>query len=139
MDCTVTTRAEAPALVVQLAGEIDPGSAPTLKAELRETIAASGPQVVLDFSQVSFMDSTGLHLLLDIQAWCDEAGRSLRLVAVHGEPARVLDICEFDRFIEVERLDEGAPRPPAAVEPTAPASGSERPSRRPARQRAAGH
>lgn len=115
MGVAVSSRTESLVLVVELSGEIDPATTGDLRAELRETVAAAGPQVVLDFSQVTFMDSTGLHLLLEVKSWCEEAGGSLRLTAVHGEPGRVLEICEFDQLIDIERLVQPSPLSESAL------------------------
>jgi anti-sigma B factor antagonist len=111
MGVAVTSRTESLVLVVELSGEIDPATTGKLRAELRETVATAGSQVVLDLGQVSFMDSTGLHLLLEVKSWCEEAGGSLRLTSVHGEPGRVLDICGFDQLMDIERLVQASPQP----------------------------
>ena len=112
MGVTVSRRRELLATVVEVAGEIDPESAPDLRAQLRETIDSMGPRIVLDFSRVSFMDSTGLHLLLTVRSWCDAAGGFLRLTGVQDAPARVLDVCAFDELIEI------VPSAASALEPT---------------------
>ena len=42
----------------------DLSTAPTLEAELSAATAAEGPTVVVDLDRVTFMDSTGLQVLL---------------------------------------------------------------------------
>jgi anti-sigma B factor antagonist len=108
MAVTVSRRTVPPVTVVEVVGDIDPESAPALRCELRATIDTMGPQVVLDFSRVDFMDSSGLHLLLAVQSWCQAAGGSLRVAAVHGAPARVLDVCAFDQLIDIVPTSESA-------------------------------
>jgi anti-sigma B factor antagonist len=123
MTATVFCRTVPPGMVVEVAGEIDPESAPALTSELRRAIDTMGPQqsvggsrrdttpspvLVLDLSHVDFMDSTGLHLLLAVKSWCEEAGASLRVAAVHGAPARVLSVCAFDRLIDIVPTSESA-------------------------------
>jgi anti-sigma B factor antagonist len=62
-------------------GEIDIASVPVLDAKLRELRESGFDRVLLDLREVTFMDSTGLRLIL---AWDDEArrdGLELRLLA----------------------------------------------------------
>jgi anti-sigma B factor antagonist len=51
-------------VVVSIQGEIDLASAPELERELLSLFALSIHQVVLDFAGMTFMDSTGLAVLL---------------------------------------------------------------------------
>jgi anti-sigma B factor antagonist len=52
------------AIVVRAAGEIDMSTVDVLRREL-DTARAEAPTALLDLSEVTFMDSTGLHLLLE--------------------------------------------------------------------------
>ncbi len=52
-------------LIALLSGEIDHHSAEIMRVKIDECIAASEPDaLVLDFSGVSFMDSSGIGLIL---------------------------------------------------------------------------
>jgi anti-anti-sigma factor len=74
---------------IELEGELDMATAPDLAQLLRESGSASGP-VLLDFSKVPFMDSSGLRVILEAAAERDGNG----LVILHPTPQvqRVLDI-----------------------------------------------
>jgi anti-sigma B factor antagonist len=52
-------------------GEVDLATAPLLEEEFGSLLAAGFADVVLDLRQTTFMDSTGLHVLLR----CDESAR----------------------------------------------------------------
>jgi anti-anti-sigma factor len=67
------------ALVVALAGEFDLASAQLVDEELARA-QESYPVVILDLSEVTFMDSTGLHVVLRVDERMREAGSSLRVV-----------------------------------------------------------
>jgi anti-sigma B factor antagonist len=62
VDIPLVERPNARILVVH--GELDLSTAPTLEAELSAATAAEGPTVVVDLDRVTFMDSTGLQVLL---------------------------------------------------------------------------
>ena len=62
-------------VVVTVAGEITMVTAPTLDAALNELTLAK--RVVLDLSGLSFMDSSGVNLLLAHQQRMSDAGGAL--------------------------------------------------------------
>lgn len=52
-------------LIVSVRGELDLSTAPLLDERLSFAEAADAVRVLVDIDQVEFMDSTGLHVLLD--------------------------------------------------------------------------
>jgi anti-sigma B factor antagonist len=83
--------------VLQPAGELDVHSAPALEA----AITATGrlPCVVVDFSHVTFTDSTGINALLGGNRTLRAAGGWLRLSSVSDAPLRAMKIVGVDRVI----------------------------------------
>ncbi len=64
--------------------------------------------LVLDIAGVSFMDSRGLEaLILGLRLFGPQGGR-LRLLSPQTQPALLLNLTGFDRFIPIETAD-GAP------------------------------
>lgn len=79
-------------------GELDMATAPELREALQEAVESGGP-IILDFSGVSFMDSTGLRAVLQIVKAMD--GTGVLILERPTDPVRrVLDIS----------LPGGAPR-----------------------------
>jgi anti-sigma B factor antagonist len=68
---------------VHVAGELDIAAAPQLSRALRESQVRSR-LVVLDLRELSFMDSSGVHAIVDASICAREAGR--RLVVLRGPP-----------------------------------------------------
>jgi anti-sigma B factor antagonist len=95
------------ALVVRLAGELDLSNAPALREALLE-LAARGPsRLVLDLSEVTFVDSTVLGLLVEVRSRV--ASRDALVLAAPGlETRRALAISGLDRHFEVTETVEGA-------------------------------
>jgi anti-anti-sigma factor len=98
---SVAAQTDDACIVLKLTGELDAFAAPLLSAEL----AAGGDlgwSTVIDLSDLTFIDSGGIHALID---GC--AGRSVALVCPPGSVARVLEIVEIGRVVRVyERHDE---------------------------------
>ena len=75
--------------VLSVHGEIDLGTAPTLREALQPVLEHQTGPVVVDLSTVSFMDSSGVHLLVETLRRLERQNRALTLVCdeegqVHG-------------------------------------------------------
>ncbi|HNM96563.1 MAG TPA: anti-sigma factor antagonist [Marmoricola sp.] len=64
MDLRLDTAQLGTAMVVGVGGEIDVYSAPVLRDKLSELVASGQHDLVVDLNEVSFMDSTGLGVLV---------------------------------------------------------------------------
>jgi anti-sigma B factor antagonist len=73
-------------------GELDLATAPLVERAFDAALGDDDAKViVLDLRELSFMDSTGVHLLLRMQAACMDANR-LRVINGSGAVERVLDV-----------------------------------------------
>ena len=72
-------------------GEIDASTAPTLEQAFDDLPTGDG-RVVLDLSDVSFIDSSGLRVLIALAGRADEQGRPLVLDRPSPAVARLLEI-----------------------------------------------
>jgi anti-anti-sigma factor len=80
-----------------LTGELDLGSASKLEQAVRE-VCVSGSELVIDLRKVTFMDSTGLRVLIVAGALCEENGHELRIIP--GEDIqRILEMTGLDRVL----------------------------------------
>ncbi|GGY80447.1 STAS domain-containing protein [Streptomyces omiyaensis] len=96
----VFTTASAPGGVhlVHLTGEIDHATGDTLRGALRST--GPRPRVVADLSQVTFMDSSGINILIHAHHELTRAGGWLRLAAPSPAVQRILTIVGLDAVID---------------------------------------
>jgi len=74
---------------VVLLGELDMDSAPDLQHVLEELIAGGPPEIVLDLSNLDFMDSSGLAVLISCRQRLHEKGRRLRVRSLKPNVVRV--------------------------------------------------
>ena len=87
----IEVRADGPRVTLALAGELDIVTAPTLRACL-ESIDNGFRQVVLDLTDVTFLDSTGLALMIEVHRRFRPEGRDLALSNPRSHVARVIDL-----------------------------------------------
>jgi anti-anti-sigma factor len=88
--------------VVFLTGELDMATAPELTGVLGPLVEHGPRVVVLDFSALSFIDSSGIAALVDAQ---QRLGEQQRRLAVHGAQqgaVRVFEIAGLVDFLHVQ-------------------------------------
>jgi anti-sigma B factor antagonist len=101
-----------PDVVVLIAGgEIDYAAAPQLKERMARHIEAGTRRMVLDFSQVTFIDSTAIGVLIGTGTRLQRTGKGSLTVICGKENTRVLriiDISGIDSLFELEYSREDA-------------------------------
>ena len=83
---------ERDAVRVRPVGSLDMATAPLLRAQADELREAGFQRLVLDLSKLDFMDSTGLRLLLSLDADARHDGFSLAVVPGPAAVQRVFEI-----------------------------------------------
>jgi anti-sigma B factor antagonist len=80
------------AITLTMSGELDLVSAPVLEQALRQVAEPDVELIILDLRGLAFMDSTGLHLLIQAQQHAHDSGRSLAVVRGSEQVQRLLDV-----------------------------------------------
>lgn len=103
-----TAELDGNAFVVTVSGEADMYTVPALEQALQGVVGLGGTSVVLDLAEVSFMDSTGLSVLLRHDRKFRSLGGELVIVADDRRLLRTFEITGLDRVLTIERkLAEG--------------------------------
>lgn len=88
-------------LIFKLRGSLDIATAPTVRAALNDATEQGKKELVVDLSQLEFLDSTGLGALIGAHRRATERDGSLRLVVTEGPIARLLNITGLIRVLAV--------------------------------------
>jgi len=95
--------------ILAVGGELDYEASPQLRARLTGAIKAGGRRLVLDLSDVTFIDSTAIGVLAGTVARLDEAGGgSLAVVSTHEKVLQIFEITGLDSVITVHSSREEA-------------------------------
>lgn len=78
--------------VIALEGELELANIAAIESELSHVEAGDCRQIVLDLRELSFVDSSGIHVLMQAHARASATGRPLALVVEKGAVHRVLDV-----------------------------------------------
>jgi anti-anti-sigma factor len=87
----------ASAVVLVLVGDVDLATSEELRRSLRDVIESSGaPLVVVDLSEVRFIDAAAIGVIVGGHAAAAARGRRLYVDGLQGRPARVFEILRLD-------------------------------------------
>ena len=87
-----------------ISGDIDHHSARTIRTQIDEAMLTKRPsRLELDLSQVEFMDSSGLGLILGRFKCAAENGTDFVLLSPSEGVTRILDLAGIGRLIRIER------------------------------------
>jgi anti-sigma B factor antagonist len=96
-----TERLDDTSYVIALAGEVDLYTAPEFKQQLLDVIAQGAKDVVVDFSETTFIDSTTLGVLVGgVKRLRTNDGR-LSLVCSDRNITKIFEITGLDRVFTI--------------------------------------
>jgi anti-sigma B factor antagonist len=104
--------------VISLAGEVDLYTAPEFKQQLLDVIARGARNVVVDFSDTTFIDSTTLGVLVGgIKRLRGQDGQ-LSLVCSDRNITKIFEITGLDRVFQIyQSRDEALAQAGASTQP----------------------
>ena len=89
------------AYLVALSGEVDLYTAPEFKKELLDLIARGAKQVIVDFSETTFIDSTALGVLVSAVRRLRVSEGQLSLVCSDRSITKIFEITGLDRLFRI--------------------------------------
>lgn len=102
-DLAWSLEASADRTLLTLSGELDMPASRALAGAIDELLADGAPDVVVDLRRLSFLDSSGLHLLERLHTDVRERGGKLSLVRGQDAVHRVFELAGLaDRFTFVD-------------------------------------
>ena len=92
---------EGRAIVMELGGEIDMKCSTRVKNKFKEIYRDKPPVIVVDMTEVEFMDSSGLATLVGVLKWCRINGSELRLAGLTKAVRNIFDICRLESIFQI--------------------------------------
>lgn len=107
MDLSVAHHPDSSVSVVSVTGEVDVHSAPRLRDGLSTELATATRAVVVDLSDVGFLDSTGLGALVSARTAAGQQGVALPVVCASERIRKLFTITGLDGvFVLHDSVDE---------------------------------
>jgi anti-anti-sigma factor len=88
-------------LTVQITGEIDLANAADVLGQLERAVPNAALGLIADLTGIEYLDSKGVHMLLQLDERLSAHGQFLRVVMPDGSPIR--------RILRLAHLDEQVP------------------------------
>jgi anti-sigma B factor antagonist len=89
------------ATLVVVTGELDILTAPKLATRLNDLIRRGRGNIVIDLSEAGFIDSLGLHALLNLQRRLSRRSRSLAVICGDGPVRRAIELARLENALGV--------------------------------------
>ncbi len=91
----------APALVVEVVGDLDQSRVARVRAQLEESLARRPPAVVVDLAGCPFVDATALAMLLETHRQASRMGTVLTLRGCRPRVLRLLSLNGLRRVFDL--------------------------------------
>lgn len=93
-------------LVIYLIGEIDTYTAPKLRETLIPLTEEQGKEIVIDLTEVNYIDSTGLGIFIGALKSSHNYHSHLKLQGLSNRVQRLFHITGLDEVIDIEKREE---------------------------------
>ena len=92
-------------LTVSLTGEIDHHCAKKYICAISAKLEAYTPKVcILDFQEVSFMDSSGIAVVINALRQMRSTGGQLMLMGLREQPLKVFQTSGVDKLVKIKEM-----------------------------------
>ncbi|MCG8367816.1 MAG: STAS domain-containing protein [Pseudanabaenales cyanobacterium] len=95
-------------IILTPTGRLDITTAWQFRLKLQECISRISPHVIVNLSQVNFIDSSGLTSLVAGMRDADKVKGSFRICTVHPEAKLVFEVTMMDSVFEIFETEEEA-------------------------------
>lgn len=99
---TIDRQEEDGSVTLSLRGEIDLLSVPLLRQGLKDAAGSFPRRIVLDLAALDFIDSTGVHALLEAQRYAESNAHALVLANIPPHVRQLFRITGIDARIPIE-------------------------------------
>jgi anti-sigma B factor antagonist len=117
VDFRVSTVRQDSATIVVVTGDVDLETGPLLRDSLLAALDAGPSRLVLDLSQVTFMDSSGLGALLGAHRHARLAGAEMVLAACSERVIEILQLTNLDQVLPMHSSVADALAQPLVLQP----------------------
>lgn len=89
--------------VVELVGRLHLGNTLTyMETSIKRLITEGCRKMVLDLTQLGFIDSAGVGMLISCNGEMDSAGGALRIAGAHGPIAKTFEVVHMSRIVGLD-------------------------------------
>lgn len=88
-------------VIIELAGEIDMKCSAKIKDKFKEIFQQKPHSVIVDMTEVNFMDSSGLAVLVGALKWSRINNSALKLAGLTKDVLSIFEICSLEKIFNI--------------------------------------
>jgi anti-sigma B factor antagonist len=104
----VSAETMAGAVIISPEGDVDLGRSPTLRASLRQAQSGKPSRLIVDLSQVDYMDSSGVATLVEALQNARKGGSKMVLCGMKDRVRSIFEIARLDTVFTIAESREAA-------------------------------
>jgi anti-sigma B factor antagonist len=97
----ISVRREPRVVIVDMRGEIDVNAVPRIRDTLGDLTRAAAPQVLVNLTGATYIDSSGLGVLMAARKEALQAGGRLAICGMTKDVRMVFELTRLDKFFEI--------------------------------------
>jgi anti-sigma B factor antagonist len=97
---------------VSIQGRVNVDTSPEMRRMIAEALRSIPPAVTIDFSGVTYIDTSGLATLVEASRIARQQGTRLVLEGLHDQPRDLLHITQIDHLFESTEQESHDPQVP---------------------------
>ena len=89
--------------VVELTGHLNLGNElMSLEAAVKRVIQEGARKLVIDVTQLEYIDSAGIGMLVGCNGQMDRSGGKMRVAGAHGSVSKAFEVVHMDRIMALD-------------------------------------
>lgn len=97
-------------LVLRVKGKLDSILSPALEKHIFASLSEKKNKLLLDLSEVTYINSAGLRMLLSIKKQMKSLEGTFMVCCLRSEVLEMMKICGFDHVLDISQTEEEALR-----------------------------
>jgi anti-sigma B factor antagonist len=98
---TISEERQGGDLLLKPIGDVDLSRSPQMRERLAKALAQKPTRIVVDLSQVPYMDSSGVATLVEALQHCRKAGCELVLTSLHPKVRSIFEIAKLNQVFKI--------------------------------------
>ncbi len=95
-------------VILDINGEIDLYNAPEIKSKITELMESGKSDIIINLKKVSYIDSSGIGVLISSLSNLKKAGGSLKIINVFASVRKVFELTKLTSFFDIYDSEEEA-------------------------------
>lgn len=95
-------------IVLRISGKLDSKISPEIEKKVFQYLNSGYKKILFDLSNVSYVNSAGLRMLLSVKKQTKSSEGKLIVCALKNEVLEIMKICGFDHVLEIVPTEEEA-------------------------------